>query len=171
MDRAREPFVEQELPGIGRRYELADDVAASGWSSSSTTAAGVTSTSLDRGGDVQASLAFSDDQARRLGAVLGGAYFQPAVVAEMEAVIGGLLIDWVTLHEASPGVGPLDRRARDPPAHPHDDRGHPAGRRPRSSRPSRPRCSQAGDRLVVVGRPEDLPGVPRPWSGLTWVTS
>lgn len=30
----------------------------------------------------------ADDQARRLGAILGGAYFKPAGVAEMEAVIG-----------------------------------------------------------------------------------
>jgi TrkA domain protein len=50
----------------------------------------------------------SDQQARKLGAILGGAFFKPAVVEELEAVFGTLLIDWVTLEEASPApVGQL----------------------------------------------------------------
>ena len=37
--------------------------------------------------------------------MLSGAYFQPAIVEDIEAVVGTLLIDWVTLHEASPAAG------------------------------------------------------------------
>ena len=60
-------------------------------------------------GEPRASLTLTDAQARTLGAVLGGAYFKPAVVEEIEAVIGGLLIDWVTLRDDSPA-----RAARSP---------------------------------------------------------
>ena len=58
-----------------------------------------------RGSNEVDAVSFTDDQARRLGALLAGVYFKPAAVAQVEAVIGGLLIDWVTLHEGSPGVG------------------------------------------------------------------
>ena len=84
-------------------------------------------------------------------------YFKPAAVAQVDAVIGGLLIDWVTLHEGSPGVGRsiADLRVRRQTR--HDDRRHRSrrgdARRPRSDR----RCSEVGDQLVVIGRPEDLP--------------
>ncbi len=37
------------------------------------------------GDEPRASFSLSDDEARRLGAVLGGAYFKPAVVADVEA--------------------------------------------------------------------------------------
>ena len=47
----------------------------------------------------------TDQPARKLGAILGGAFFKPAVVEELEAVFGNLLIDWVTLGPASPGAG------------------------------------------------------------------
>ena len=46
----------------------------------------------------------SDTQARTLGAILGGAYFTPAIVEEIEAVIGGLLIHWITLAPPPPGA-------------------------------------------------------------------
>jgi TrkA domain protein len=60
---------------------------------------------LDRGDDPVAVLSLTDGQARRLSAILNCAYFQPAVVTEIEAVIGELLIDWVAVELYSPGVG------------------------------------------------------------------
>lgn len=152
-----EPISEQELPGIGRRFDL---VAAEGERVSvvihhsgrrdlyATPASG-------SGRPVTVSL--TDDQARRLGAILGGAYFKPAAAAQMEAVIGGLLIDWVTLRADSPGAGrsiadlQIRRRTRmTVAAIVRDDVPLVA--------PDPTEVLQAGDRLVVVGRPEDLSG-------------
>lgn len=100
-------------------------------------------------------VSFTDDQARRLGAVLGGAYFKPTVVSEVEAVIGSLLIDWVTLRDESPGAGrtiaelEIRRQTRmTVVAIMRDDETVPA--------PEPDTVMRAGDRLVVVGRQEDL---------------
>ena len=74
---------------------------------------------------------------------------------EVEAVIGGLLIDWVTLHEGSPGVGrsiadlEIRRRTRmTVAAIVRDDATLVA--------PDPSTVLEVGDRLVVIGRPEDL---------------
>ena len=95
---------ETELPGIGRRFDL-------------SSVDGSVSVVIHHSGrrdlyvreararDDPVSLSLTDHQARQLGAILGGAYFKPAVVEEMEAVIGDLLIDWVTLTEGSPATG------------------------------------------------------------------
>src|SRR5215211_6904693 len=47
--------------------------------------------------DQASAVELSDHQARKLGAILGGAFFKPAVVEEVEAVFEDLLIDWVAL--------------------------------------------------------------------------
>jgi TrkA domain protein len=125
MNIPSEPITEQDLPGIGRRYQLNDD------------AGHVVTIIVHHSGRRDLYLAppgrgeldaasFTDDQARRVGAILAGVYFKPAAVAQVEAVIGGLLIDWVTLHDRSPGVGRSIAEL------------------------------EVGDRLVVIGRPEDL---------------
>ena len=95
--------VEQELPASAGATSCTTPRAATS-SSSSTTPAGATSTSSTRAGATAASVTLTDAQARTLGAILGGAYFKPAVVEEMEAVIGGLLIDWVTLPDGAPAA-------------------------------------------------------------------
>ena len=67
-----------------------------------------------------------------------------------------LLIDWVTLHDGVTRRRAQHRRARDPAAH-EDDRGRdPARRREPIVAPEPTEVLQAGDRLVVVGRQEDL---------------
>src|SRR5262245_3935880 len=95
---------EQTLPGIGRSYSLTT------CDNSRVTVVIHHSGRRDLyaeepSGDGSVSVELTDDEASRLGAVLGGAYFKPAVVEEMEAVMGGLLIDWVTLRVDSPGAG------------------------------------------------------------------
>lgn len=150
------PIQEDELPGIGRRFtfDLPDDaqicvvIHHTGRRDLYVTP--------DREGDT-AVVSLEDDQARRLGAVVAGSYFTPAAVRQVEAVIGGLLIDWVTVRDGSKLVG---RSIAD------------AGIR-RQSRitvaaivrgdqsivaPEPDEVVQAGDQLVVMGRPEDLPG-------------
>lgn len=148
---------EQELPGIGRRFQLA--------SIEGGTVVVVIHHSgrrdlyvVEPGGDEpRAAVTLTDLQARNLGAILGGAYFTPAVVEEMEAVIGDLLIDWVTLHEDSPGVGrsiadlEIRRRTRmTVAAIARDDETIIA--------PDPTEVMRSGDRLVVVGRRADLAG-------------
>jgi TrkA domain protein len=154
MPRPTDHIDEFDLPGIGRRYELSDasgnrvsvvvhhsgrrDLYAGGPKGGATT------------------LSFTDDQARRLAAVLGGVYFKPAIVAQMEAVIGGLLIDWVTLREDSPAAGhsiaELEIRRRTRMTVAAVLRGDLSLVAPEPTE-----VLTAGDRLVVIGHPDDLP--------------
>jgi TrkA domain protein len=46
-----------------------------------------------------------DDEARQLGAVLGGAYERPKIVEELEMALGELAIEWIPVPEASPAIG------------------------------------------------------------------
>ena len=160
MSTFNDPVTEQDLPGIGRRYQMTDDsghvvtviVHHSGRRDVYCRAVAATT----------AVVSFTDDQARRLGALLAGVYFKPAVVAQVEAVIGGLLIDWVTLHEGSPGVGHsiadlgIRRRTRMTIAAIVRDEASLVAPDPTT-------VLGVGDRLVVIGRPEDLSTFVRPW--------
>jgi|SRR5215831_1321011 len=46
-----------------------------------------------------------DDEARQLGAVLGGAYERPRIVEELELALGELQIEWVPVPDTSPAIG------------------------------------------------------------------
>jgi TrkA domain protein len=46
-----------------------------------------------------------DDEARQLGAVVGGAYERPKIVEELEMVLGELAIEWVPVPDGSPAIG------------------------------------------------------------------
>jgi TrkA domain protein len=50
-------------------------------------------------------LQLEDDEARQLGAVLGGAYERPKIVEELEMVFGELAIEWVEVPDDSPAIG------------------------------------------------------------------
>ena len=149
---------EQELPGIGKRYDQ-------------TTEDGRISVVIHHSGrrdlyvtekagrsQVPTVVTLTDDQARRLGAVLAGAYFQPTVAQRIEAVVGGLVIDWVTMRDRLARRRAQHRRPRGAAEHPHDHRRHPAGRRDVIVVPEPTEVLHARDKLVVIGRPEDLPG-------------
>ena len=94
----------EDLPGIGRRYEMTG-------TNGGRIIVVITHSGhrivhgLNPGADQGSAVELTDQQARKLGAILGGAFFKPAVVEELEAVFGNLLIDWVTLEPASPGAG------------------------------------------------------------------
>jgi TrkA domain protein len=147
---------EQDLPGIGRRYDLRDadgnDVAVIIHHSGRRDLYG------QRGGrgDMDLMLSLTDDQARRLGAIIGGAYFKPAAVSEIEAVVGGLAIDWVTLRPDSPAIGrslaDLEIRKRTGATVAAILRGEGAP----AITPEPDEILSAGDRLVVMGQPSDL---------------
>ena len=46
-----------------------------------------------------------DDEARQLGAVIGGAYERPKIVEELEMALGELTIEWVPVPDSSPAIG------------------------------------------------------------------
>jgi TrkA domain protein len=50
-------------------------------------------------------IGLEDDEARQLGAVLGGAYERPKIVEELEMALGQLEIEWVPLPDESPWIG------------------------------------------------------------------
>jgi len=47
----------------------------------------------------------ADDEARQIGAILGGAFFKPRVVEDLEVVLGELIIEWFRITESDPSVG------------------------------------------------------------------
>jgi TrkA domain protein len=55
--------------------------------------------------DPRAVVRFDDDEARQLGAVLGGAYERPKIVEELEMALGELSIEWVRVPDDSPTIG------------------------------------------------------------------
>jgi len=46
-----------------------------------------------------------DDEARQLGAVIGGAYERPKIVEDLEMALGELQIEWVHVPDSSPAIG------------------------------------------------------------------
>lgn len=146
---------EQDLPGIGHRYDL---VGSEGERLSIVIHHSGRRDLYLRAASARAepvTMSLSDDQARRLGAILSGAYFKPAMSAQMEAVIGGLLVDWVTLRADSPGTGhsiqELEIRTRTRMTVAAIVRGDTTLVPPEPTE-----VLAGGDRLVVMGRPEDL---------------
>ncbi|HVL32756.1 MAG TPA: TrkA C-terminal domain-containing protein [Actinomycetota bacterium] len=146
---------EEDLPGIGRRYEV---MAARGQRvvlivhSSGRRDLYVMERNKD---DPTAVVELTDDQARRIGAILGGAFFKPVVVEEIERIVGEFVVDWVTLDDDAPAVGHSlsDLQVR-----------RQTGmsvvaivrRKQTITAPDPGEQLLAGDRLVVVGRRQDL---------------
>ena len=55
--------------------------------------------------DPRTVIKLDDDEARQLGAVLGGAYERPKIVEELELALGELSIEWITVPDTSPAIG------------------------------------------------------------------
>ena len=53
----------------------------------------------------RAVIALDDDEARSLGAILGGAYERPKIVEELEMALGELTIEWIRVPDSSPWIG------------------------------------------------------------------
>jgi TrkA domain protein len=147
---------EQDLPGIGRRYEVLASrgqrvvliIHHSGRRDLYV---------MDRHSDDPSCVVeLTDDQARRIGAILGGAFFKPSVVEEIERVVGEFVVDWVTLADDSPAVG---RTLADLGVRKQSGMSVVAIVRGKKTitGPDPGEVLQPGDRLVVVGRFKDLP--------------
>jgi K+:H+ antiporter subunit KhtT len=59
----------------------------------------------DHDEEPSAVIRLDDDEARQLGAVIGGAYERPKIVEELELALGELTIEWVPVPDSSPLVG------------------------------------------------------------------
>jgi TrkA domain protein len=53
-----------------------------------------------------------DDEARQLGAIIGGAYERPKIVEELEMALGELHIEWIPVPDSSPAIGMTLAEAR-----------------------------------------------------------
>ena len=53
----------------------------------------------------RAVITLDDEEARQLGAVLGGAYDRPKIVEDLEMALGELAIEWVPVPDDSPAIG------------------------------------------------------------------
>jgi TrkA domain protein len=62
---------------------------------------------FQRGGDEEPSavITLDDDEARQLGAVIGGAYERPQIVEDLEMALGELQIEWIPVPDDSPWIG------------------------------------------------------------------
>ena len=53
----------------------------------------------------RAVITLDDDEARQLGAVVGGAYERPKIVEDLEMALGELQIEWIPVPDDSPWIG------------------------------------------------------------------
>ena len=53
----------------------------------------------------RAVIELDDDEARQLGAVIGGAYERPKIIEDLEMALGELQIEWVPVPDSSPWIG------------------------------------------------------------------
>ena len=158
-DTGRDHLAERDLPGIGKAYSLETLDGARLLAvvhQSSRRDVYVTPPGAE---EPTASVELSDEQARQFGAALAGAFYKPEALEQVESVVDGLLIDWVTLRDGSPGAGrtiadlEIRRRTRmtvvalvRPGAEP-------------TIAPEPHERLAPGDRIIVIGRPDDLPGL------------
>ena len=99
-------FRETRLPGVGVKYGLRTD--AGGRLAVIMHNDGVREIYYyARAGDEdpRAVIKLADDEARQLGAVLGGAYERPKIVEDLELALGELSIEWVSVPDTSPAIG------------------------------------------------------------------
>lgn len=98
-------ITESDLPGVGHKYTL--EMETGGRLSVIIHHQGKREIFYFEpdNGDPSVALELSDLEARRVGAILGGAYFKPQIVEDLELAIKGLLIEWFKLDDRSKAVG------------------------------------------------------------------
>jgi TrkA domain protein len=97
---------ETRLPGIGVKYSLA--LAHGGRLAVILHNEGLREIYYFAHGDDEeprAVIKLEDDEARQLGAVIGGAYERPKIVEDLEMAFGELAIEWVPVPDTSPAIG------------------------------------------------------------------
>lgn len=101
------PVSVEDLPGIGRRYDVLgrDGGRLSVVIHRRSGEREVFAYGPDEEKAPAWTIRLSDEQARHLGSILGGAYFKTAPVEELEAILGDHTIDWLTVPAGSPFAG------------------------------------------------------------------
>lgn len=95
---------ETRLPGIGIRYSFgtADGTALTVIQHND----GVRELYVrSQRADEPTTFRLHDDEARQLGALLGGAYERPRIVEDLELALGELQIEWIRVPDDSPSIG------------------------------------------------------------------
>ena len=97
---------ETRLPGVGVKYAL--PLAGGGRLSVILHNDGKRELYFFRRGaddEPSAVITLDDDEARQLGAVIGGAYERPQIVEDLEMALGELQIEWIPVPDDSPWIG------------------------------------------------------------------
>jgi TrkA domain protein len=97
---------ETRLPGIGTKFTLG--LAGGGRLAVIVHNDGKRELYFFRRGaddEPRAVIALDDDEARQLGAVIGGAFERPKIVEDLEMALGELLIEWEPVPDTSPWIG------------------------------------------------------------------
>jgi TrkA domain protein len=97
-------FKQTELPGIGKRFSIklsSGQIISVIIHHSGKREIYV----LDEDGDVECTVTLTDQEAREMGMVLAGAFYQPVSGDKMELLMKQMVMEWVELPENSPLVG------------------------------------------------------------------
>ena len=105
---------ETRLPGVGVKYAFRTATSAAAWRVIMHNDGQREIYFYRRASDDEptAVIELHDDEARRLGAVIGGAYERPKIVEELELALGELQIEWVDVPDTEPSDRANARRAR-----------------------------------------------------------
>jgi TrkA domain protein len=97
-------FKQTDLPGIGKRFTM--KLASGQIVSVIIHHSGKREIYvLDSDGDVECTLTLTDEEAREMGMVLAGAFYQPVAGDKMELLLKQMVMEWVELPPDSPLVG------------------------------------------------------------------
>lgn len=96
---------EHDLPGVGKKFALTTNEGERMTVIIHNTGHREIYTFRGRDEFPQSAVRMEDAEARMLGAILGGAYFQPAVAESMEMVLGQLSVEWFKVAAGSPLAG------------------------------------------------------------------
>jgi TrkA domain protein len=98
-------FKETRLPGVGVKYTAKLDAGGRLTVILHNDGTREVYFHRDHADEPTAVITLDDDEARQLGAILGGAYERPRIVEELEMALGELTIDWIPVPDDSPGIG------------------------------------------------------------------
>ncbi len=99
-----EYFKQTELPGIGKRFSIklsSGQIISIIIHHSGKREIYV----LDEDGEVECTVTLTDQEAREMGMVLAGAFYQPVSGDKMEMLMKQMVMEWVELPPESPLVG------------------------------------------------------------------
>jgi TrkA domain protein len=96
---------EHDLPGVGKKFALTTNEGERMTVIIHNTGHREIYTFRGREEFPLSAVRMEDAEARMLGAILGGAYFQPAVAESMDMVLGQLSVEWFKVGAGSPLAG------------------------------------------------------------------